>query len=260
MEADATSSGQSAGSSSAPFYWSVSKRTGLTCPQGGAKGRDGKCPTYQYEPATEEQVGKRVEDYADKSKAVDAARELVENNAPFPTDLPVTLTGPQKVESEPRTTTKTDAEGNTTTTTTKDVWNITYQGDSYTWNHTTVTTNSDGSSTEETDPEPDKVAPATDPDMPGLPDLYERKYPNGLAGVWNEKSGAFSQTPIFQFLAGLNPNLGNGGCPVWTFPAGQVLGITVGGDISVSCAVWSFVRVFFTLCALILARRLIFGG
>lgn len=108
---------------------------------------------------------------------------------------------------------------------------------------------------------PETVVPATDPEMPELPTLYERKYPDGLAGVWRDKSEAFKATPFAAAIASLTPNLGDGGCPQWSLP------LNLGGawnfgsfDYSVPCEVWSALRVLMIVFALFVARRLIFGG
>lgn len=227
--------------------------------KGGPKGPDGKCPTGKVQPMTEADAAKLFEDHAPKEKAAEIAREALQNDAKFEPAPATKVSGPAKVQGEPRTVTETDAQGNTKTTTKTDVYNITYEGDSYSWTTTTVTNNPDGSTKEEQE-EPDRVTPPADPDLPELPKLYEPKFPNGMEGVWNDNVGAVRQSPIFQFLDALNPNLGNGGCPSWTFSPGRVLGINVSGDLSVPCTVWSVLRVIFTISALLACRRLIFGG
>lgn len=232
---------------------------GIPHAAGSPKGSDGKCPSGFYNPIPLSDAESKFEQHADKGKAVPYLQEIVGRDGELLPSPPVEVNGQPKVELEPKTRTETDAQGNTKTTTTRDVYNITYQGNTYTWNMTTVTVNSDGSSTEETTPDP--VDPPPDPGMPPLPKLYTQKYPEGISGVWNSNSQALKNTPIFQFLAGLNPNLGSGGgCPAYTFGAGNVLGVNVSGDISPPCEVWPFLRIFFVICALLLSRRLIFGG
>ncbi len=129
---------------------------------------------------------------------------------------------------------------------------------------TVVSQETTSSTTETSGPDkekdPSEEAKWENSDLPEVPDLYERKYPDGLAGVWEVQSAKLLSGPIFQFLDGLVPQVGNGGCPTWQWPSAQVLGITVGGDISVPCYVWSFVRLVMVISALLLARRLIFGG
>jgi hypothetical protein len=253
-------SGEDLGSVSVPVQYDYQTAVQRMCKPPSVKGRDGKCSTDAYEPITQTQAEDLWRQHAPPEEATKTVEEMLERDVQWDPKPATEVTGPAKVQGEPRVKTETDAEGNTKTTTQRDVYNITYQGDSYTWNVTTITENSDGTKTEETDPEPEKVAPAADPEMPGLPDLYERKYPDGIQGVWNEHSSGLQQTPIFQFLGALAPGVADGGCPVWRLDAGEVLGIRVNGDLSVPCYVWSFLRVFMVLCALIAARRLIFGG
>lgn len=221
-------------------------------------GTDGKCPTGVYQDISQSEAETIFDRGADKSRASEYVRELLDKDVKFEPSPAVELDGPAKVELEPKTKTETDAQGNTKTTTTQDVYNITYQGDSYTWNQTTITVNPDGSKVEEE--KPPEATPPPDVELGQHPKLYERKYPDGLAGVWRDNAAAFANTPVFQFLKGLNPNLSTGGCPKFGISGGTVLGISVGGDVSPPCEVWSFLRVFFVLCALLLSRRLIFGG
>lgn len=107
---------------------------------------------------------------------------------------------------------------------------------------------------------PESVNPPANPNFSDLPSLYTKKYPDGLAGVWASRQAEFAQTPAMAWLSGLVPSIGSGGCPAWSFAPGDVLGVTVSGDISVPCYVWSAVRLFFVITALAVCRRLIFGG
>lgn len=52
-------------------------------------GPDGKCPTLVYQPTTEDQFADKWAEWADKAKAVDAAREAIEAQVPIPHDPPV---------------------------------------------------------------------------------------------------------------------------------------------------------------------------
>ena len=96
--------------------------------------------------------------------------------------------------------------------------------------------------------------------MPELPELYERQYPDGLAGVWNTRKAELLNGPLFAFLASLVPGFGDGGCPAFALPSGDLLGIELGGDLAIPCYVWSFARLVIIITALLLARRLVFGG
>lgn len=249
---------------------SLVKKTSNVCPAvpnhpnpvyqvpGGPAGFDGKCPTMIYAPISTEDATTLFEQNAPKGEARNTVEELLKKGVDIEPKPAAEISGPARVTETPRSTTTTNPQGNSTTTTKQDIHNITYQGNTYTWNTTTITTNNDGSTVEEEKPE--EVPPPADASIGAVPDLYDQKYPNGLGGVWADQSSALKQTPIFTFLAGLNPNIASGGCPVFTFPSGRVLGIAVGGSISPPCSVWAFLRVFFVCCALLAARRLIFGG
>lgn len=116
------------------------------------------------------------------------------------------------------------------------------------------------------DPEPTPDSPpaeeesASDTPLPGIPELYERKYPDGIKGVWDAKIDAIKQSTLFSLVPGLTPNLGDGGCPVWKMRLD--VGVADFGmvDLSLPCNVWAFIRVCIIVTALFLARRLIFGG
>jgi hypothetical protein len=218
----------------------------------GAFGYDGKCRAGYHEPKTVEEVGGLIEQHAPKDKAPAMVEEILSKGQDLEPKPATELKGPAKVELEPKVKTETLPDGTTKTTTTQDVYNITYQGDTYTWNQTTITVNPDGSKVEEE--KPPEVAPPSDVDIGQHPKLYERKYPDGFAGVWRDNTAAIAQTPVFAFLKGLNPNLATGGCPKFSLALGSVLGVNASGDVSPPCEVWAFLRVFFVLCALV------FGG
>lgn len=93
------------------------------------------------------------------------------------------------------------------------------------------------------------------------PELYSRKYPDGLAGVWNTRSAQMASSPLVQLTTGLQPTIANGaGYPVWNVP------LTIGKwsfgtyDVSPPPLVWDFLKVCVMVSALFLARALIFGG
>jgi hypothetical protein len=116
-----------------------------------------------------------------------------------------------------------------------------------------------GATSPDNKPEETATAP-NDPALPAVPDLYTRKYPDGIAGVWTARKAEILGGPIFTFLASLVPSIGDGGCPSFSLGSGSVLGIEVGGALNVPCGVWTFARLVMIISALLLARRLIFGG
>lgn len=164
------------------------------------------------------------------------------------------MSGPSSSRGPSSTT--TTPQGTTTTNTT---YNYNYHNNTVVITRTTTTTNPDGSqSSSETDdvrPEPEVALPQ-DPALPPVPDLYERRYPDGMSGVWAEKRAAFLESPLFAIIPALTPSLGSTGCPIWTLP----LGPWGTHDISIPCWVWAAIRLIFICTALFTARKLIFGG
>lgn len=175
------------------------------------------------------------------------------------TSPPVTNPDGSSTETSTTTTTETNPDGSETTTTKTTEKNCDVSGNCT----TTETYETVGEEAAQEEEEDEQAGPAIDGAVPAVPQsssLYAAKYENGFTGVWTQQSAALQQTPMFTFLSSLVPSFGDGGCPAWTFQAGSVLGIDVGGDISVPCYVWAFVRLVMIISALLLARRLIFGG
>lgn len=219
------------------------------------------------------------------SQKVDEIFEDIKSKPGFtldvPTDLPTVVSGPSSVPQTTTTTRNPDGSSTTTTTTTT----ITYEGDKINITSITSTTNisstgdvTEGPTTETSGvpdpvpsdtPEPadpsdpdDPATPPADPDMPEVPDFYEQKYPDGFQGVWDQRIQSIKAAPLFSVLDQLTPpDTGAGGsCPVWMLDLN--LGPWSFGSMNASppCEVWTFLRVFVMLGALILARALIFGG
>ena len=211
------------------------------------------------------------------------ATEAPEQQQTCPTgQCPGTFNGQQMClkcansENAPVTKTKTttNPDGSTTTTSTTSTTKTVGETTSTTTTTKVTTTAPDGTVTEKqteeevtTDKdkptEEDKVAPATDVDLPTVPDFYQQKYPDGIGGVWDARTSAIKSTPLFSLADVLTPSssLGSGGgCPVFMLPVS--LGRWDFGtfDVSPPCIVWDFGRVFLMLGALLLARALIFGG
>lgn len=226
----------------------------------------GQCPTGTMAPATPAQVADRIVPELEKNIA-DHTKTLIQGGHDIsPALVQESVTGPAKTvgETTTKTTTLPDGSSQTTTQTTEYRHQYNNTGGQLSVTTTTVNiTNNNGTVTEEEtsggDP-PEQVTEPPLPDMPPVPDLYERKYPDGMVGVWNEKSQELKQTPIFAFLSSLVPSLGDGGCPTWQMPVMSGIGQTWVADVSVPCWVWSALRAIFLCTALLLCRRLIFGG
>lgn len=158
----------------------------------------------------------------------------------------------------------------TRTTSTTSTHNVTYNDNRLTYNTvnntTTTVTNTvtgaseAGTSTETVeDDAPEDSAPVDTP-LPGVPKLYERKYPDGMVGIWNQKQQQLKDTSVGQLVTQLMPNVGDGGCPKWQIPLD--VGIADYGvfDASIPCQYWAVIRIVLIVGSLFLARAIIFGG
>jgi hypothetical protein len=111
--------------------------------------------------------------------------------------------------------------------------------------------------TEETEPE----ATPTDSVNPDLPKLYERKYPDGLTGVWTTRKAELMATSLPNLIGSLSPTItGSGGCPQFSIPLD--IGPWHWGtyNLGPSCAVWEFIKWCVLIGAAFLVRALVFGG
>lgn len=97
---------------------------------------------------------------------------------------------------------------------------------------------------------------------PGTGDgLYERKYPEGFAGVWDEHKATWDQSELFTWLRSLTDGWPSGGsCPSWSISLAGLPGLSGVGDLSVPCWIWPIIKALFIISALLAARRIIFGG
>jgi hypothetical protein len=173
------------------------------------------------------------------------------------TEVPPGTPGAQPATATTTTTTVTNNtyQGNklTTTTTTNTTTNIT--------NNTTNITNNTVQETKQTDETPKDEAPPTDTPLGPIPELYTRKYPDGIVGVWNDKKQSFKDSSVGQLVEQIIPSgMGDGGCPQWQLPLD--IGIANYGtyDVSIPCDYWGYIRVIMIVASLFLARALIFGG
>lgn len=199
-----------------------------------------------------------------------------------------TVTGPSSVPgTKETTTTGTNLEPGTTnqvpagtpgaqpgtvTTTTTTTNNATYNNNQVTNNYkttvtTTVTNNVTNQTTtineSETEKEQQEDETPNDTPLGGIPNLYERKYPDGIKGIWNEKSAELKQLPLFTLAERLMPTGISGGvCPTWHVDLSFGHGFGEYGlqDVSPPCWIWDIAKVIIIASALILARALVFGG
>jgi len=100
-----------------------------------------------------------------------------------------------------------------------------------------------------------------DTPLPPIPKLYERKYPEGLVGIWNQKSQQLKQSSAFTLADQLMPTaLTVGTCPSWMLPLNFGTWNYGEYDVAPACWIWDVAKAIIIVSALILARALIFGG
>jgi len=124
---------------------------------------------------------------------------------------------------------------------------------------TTVTTNPDGSKTTS---QTDQSVSFTDIGFGEIPTLWERKYEDGFVGVLEKHAELLQGTKLGPLLTAMTTGIGSSGfCPSW------VLNVNLGkmgnfgsGDLAPPCSIWPYLRAIILVSALLLARRLVFGG
>lgn len=193
-----------------------------------------------------------------------AVTDAVNSGQPLALPSPSSITGPASVVGPSATSTTPAQNGkpaSTTTTTTN--YNINYgpntvnvvENKTIVINDGTTTT----TTTETKEPEPDPAP--TDTGLPGQPDLYKQKYPDGIKGIWTARKAELMATPIASLPSNLMPSIPTAGAyPSWPIPV--IVGHWNFGtyDVSPAPMVWDFLRVCVLIGALFLARALIFGG
>jgi hypothetical protein len=183
----------------------------------------------------------------------------------------LTVTGPSTVPGPTTITITNTTNSGPVTTTTTTTNNYTYNGNSVTntgSKTTTETKDSAGnttSTTEETTSPGEEEKPEESPiDTPlgDVPKLYERKYPDGIVGIWNDKRQQLNQTQLFQLPQQLMPTgIAGGSCPTFKIPLDFVAFGDYGeADVSPPCWIYDVIKVIVLIGAAILARALIFGG
>lgn len=272
---------------SAPVARQHYRESNVACPSGHYIYPDGSCsatpPAPQWQSADPQNVEDKLEDrlrqwcQSGDPRCTDSIRDLLRGGGRVQTDSdvptvegPARTDGPTKTETRTRKTTAPDGTvvTETTTITTTITNNYTYNDNTVVNRPTTktTTTNPDGTTSEETTEEEceegsECANEVTDTPLSDLPKLYERKYPDGLVGVWNTKRAEFLATSIGQLSTQLMPTIsGAGSCPSWpidldlqTWNFGTV-------DVAPPCWIWDFAKAVIVISALLLARALIFGG
>lgn len=201
--------------------------------------------------------------------AANVVSELLDKGGELPLGTPK-VTGPSTLKG-PVTTTQ-NADG--TTTKTQTTSNFQTSGNKITnISNVTVTQTCTGdgsctSTTTTTTPDPDAQEEeeqddsASDTPLGDIPELYKRKYPQGIVGIWNEKSQELKETSLMSFASSMMPTgMSGGSCPSWTIDLNLAQHMELGTHlVEAPCWVWDVGKAIVIVCALILARGLVFGG
>jgi len=167
-----------------------------------------------------------------------------------------TTTTKEKTVVSPTTTGTTVNDSRTTfpsqtVTTSTTINNVTNQT---TTNTTTVEHAADQA--EQSDPEDYSFADAA---MPPVPDLYEQKYPDGIAGVWRDHQPNISDTQFWQGIRSMFPSFGGGSCPAWAMSFNIMHGANYGTmPFDVPCWIFQAVGLILMTTAAFTARKIIF--
>lgn len=96
--------------------------------------------------------------------------------------------------------------------------------------------------------------------MPEVGDMYEQRYPNGIAGVWAEKWPQLKNTAFVQGVQSMFPTFAGGGsCPSWTVDLNFASGMNLGShNVQVACWIWTVCGLILLTTACFAAWRIIF--
>lgn len=273
------------------FTFNIYRKSDPSCPVGWYID-GGKC-TKEI-PArylTEQEILDRIASSSGwPSSAAGAAKSLLNRGVSIETGTPI-VSGPSSIPGSSTTTTQsvnlvpgtntpaapgsTNTEPGTMTTNTTTTNNVTYNNNTATTSSTTNTvTNITNNVTNititdiKTETKENKESDEKEEDTPNdtplgdIPDLYEQKYPDGIAGVLNTKFDELKASPLFSLPSMIMPSLpSTGSCPSWqldfSLSSWAPLGVHT---VEAPCWVWDFGKVVVIISALLLARRLIFGG
>ena len=206
---------------------------------------------------------------------------------PYP-DNGVSLIGPPFVEGKTSTSTDTvqlvpgtntpaapgatQTQTGTRTTTTKATHPLTYTGNSVTHstvnntttsitNNTTNVTTTESGKIEKVEDDSDEQTPSDAP-LPDLPQLYEKKYPDGLSGVWQTRIQEIKSSGLFALAGQLMPTSLNGGtCPSFNIDLSIGTWADYGThEVPVPCSIWDTCKYILLVLTVASARRLVFGG
>lgn len=166
---------------------------------------------------------------------------------------------PSNIKAHPECTTVTTiperTESKTVTTTNPD-------GTKSTQVISTTTPASSSTSVASSDKVKQEDQSPVDSPLGDVPVLYTPKYATGLEGVWSSQRALLVATPLANLATSLMPSVSSSGaCPTMnvnlTFSSWANFGTH---NVAPPCSIWDFGRIVILISALLLARRLIFGG
>lgn len=175
------------------------------------------------------------------------------------------------VQTPGKTSTQTDANGNVTTSTTYQSITFNTSGDTITNNTFSTTVNNvtttslngvpQSTTTSPADPAKDDPPTFSDPTFPVIGTLYERKYPDGLNGVWNDHKAALLQSAFITSITQMFSFSASGSCPQWSMSFGIFSNANLGShNFDVPCWIYTAIGFMMLLTAAFTARAIIFGG
>lgn len=261
--------------------FSGSRSTGGTCtmsqacPSGQSYNSQGVCTPNGggWGPASDAQIDTAADQISVDPNADVAIVQAMANagSLPLPANTPATITTPGPVQT-PSTTSQTQ-NPNGTTSTTNNYQTITFNkaGDTITNSNFTVNVQNVTQTTTCDDQQNCQTTTTTDDDtsdesysdtaLPSIPDLYERKYPNGLQGVWNDNKDQLMGSAFVQSLSDLIPQFGGGSCPNFGLTFNIASWANYGAqNFGVPCWVYDAIGLILLVTAAFTARAIIFGG
>lgn len=217
---------------------------------GGPPDAQGKCPTGGAVATPPAEVETRLAPKIDTpAKFEGLVRESLGNGVDMtPHAQPSKVSGPATVTQTPTTVTTTSPTGQPSTTTTTVTNNITYEGDTFTWYDTTVTTYPDGSTETKTEEPPEEKS-----DCEKDPTALNCRETDVPAGPEVEKA----DKPV-SFTPDAGWGAGNGTCPAnKNLP---FMGMSIELDLSLVCQFFTMLRAVLIGLAGLWSVFIILGG
>ena len=99
------------------------------------------------------------------------------------------------------------------------------------------------------------------PDKSIAGSFWDIRYPDGIKGVFSAFKKNVLSTPIFEWLDSFSLDVGSASEPAFELCFGSIAQIDFGCySLSADSYVWSAIKAMMIFCALIVSRRIVFGG